>query len=139
MSAVLLDTCALIWFAEGIPVRAEANAAVVSAALGDGVFVSPVSAWEVGLLCSRGRFIHAKTLAACEAWYNRFMARNGVREAALTAAIALQSTALPNLDHRDPADRFLIATARALAVPLVTNDQIILAYADAGHVRCIPC
>jgi PIN domain nuclease of toxin-antitoxin system len=41
--------------------------------------------------------------------------------------------------HRDPADRFLVATARALDIPIVTRDAAILAYASAGHVRALRC
>jgi PIN domain nuclease of toxin-antitoxin system len=45
----------------------------------------------------------------------------------------------PGAPPRDPADRIVIATARALGLQLVTRDRAILAYADAGHVAAIPC
>jgi PIN domain nuclease of toxin-antitoxin system len=48
--AVLLDTCAVIWLANGDPMTSSATVAIIHAGLTDGVFVSPVSAWEVGLL-----------------------------------------------------------------------------------------
>lgn len=48
--AVLLDTCAVIWLANGDPMTNSASAAIVRAGLADGVFVSPVSAWEIGML-----------------------------------------------------------------------------------------
>jgi PIN domain nuclease of toxin-antitoxin system len=44
---------------------------------------------------------------------------------------------LPGEIHRDPADRFLIATARHLGVPLMTIDERILAYGAAGHVQTV--
>ena len=46
---------------------------------------------------------------------------------------------LPDLAHRDPADRMLIATARAHDLTLITRDRAILAYAALGHVRAIEC
>jgi PIN domain nuclease of toxin-antitoxin system len=46
---------------------------------------------------------------------------------------------LPDLAHRDPTDRMLIATARAHDLILVTRDRAILAYAAAGHVRAVAC
>ena len=46
---LLLDTCALIWFANGERMSSESINAIEEAALGNGVFVSPVSAWEIGL------------------------------------------------------------------------------------------
>jgi len=48
--AVLLDTCAVIWLANGDPMVPAALAAVEHARRPQGVFVSPISAWEVGLL-----------------------------------------------------------------------------------------
>ena len=103
------------------------------------MFISPVSAWEVGLLAVRGRFGSLSSLAAVERWFGLFMARPGVKPAPLTADIALAAACLPALDHRDPADRFLIATARKLGLPIVTRDRVILDYGRAGHVETIPC
>ena len=40
-SSVLLDTCAVIWLANGNPLAQEALAAICHAALAEGVFVSP--------------------------------------------------------------------------------------------------
>jgi PIN domain nuclease of toxin-antitoxin system len=48
--AVLLDTCAVIWLANGDPLAPEALAAIVAAGLADGVSISPASAWEIGML-----------------------------------------------------------------------------------------
>lgn len=47
-SAVLLDTCAVIWLANGDPLAQEALTAISHAALAEGVFVSPASAWRWG-------------------------------------------------------------------------------------------
>jgi PIN domain nuclease of toxin-antitoxin system len=52
--AVLLDTCAVIWLANGDPLARRALGAIVAAGQADGVYVSPVSAWEIGML-SRSR------------------------------------------------------------------------------------
>lgn len=45
--------------------------------------------------------------------------------------------AMPQPFHFDPADRMLVATARALRCPILTSDAKILAYASAGHVAAI--
>ncbi len=103
------------------------------------IFVSPVTGWEIGRLCVAGRFEHAKTYQAAKDWIVRFMSRGGVQPAPFTAVIALESIYLPELDHRDPADRFLLATARQMKIPLVTRDRVMLRYAEAGHVQCIAC
>jgi PIN domain nuclease of toxin-antitoxin system len=49
---LLLDTCALIWLANGERMSSESINAIEQAALNNGVLVSPVSAWEIGLLAS---------------------------------------------------------------------------------------
>ena len=68
----------------------------------------------------------------------RFLSNSGVRLTPLTPEIAIESSFLPRL-HSDPADRLLIATARALGAPIVTRDRRILAYARAGFVAAIAC
>jgi len=46
---------------------------------------------------------------------------------------------LPGKPPDDPADRFLIATARQHGLRLVTRDALILAYGEAGHVLTLEC
>ena len=53
---VLLDTCAAIWLMNGDPMSQESRAAIsVALAQNLGVFVSPISAWEIGTLTARNR------------------------------------------------------------------------------------
>jgi PIN domain nuclease of toxin-antitoxin system len=140
-SAVLLDTCAVIWLANGISLPPAARDAIVSAGLSDGIFVSTVSAWEVGLL-TRPRPGRRPALQ-CEpdpkTWFAKVLAGPGIKEASITSAIAIDSSHLPGDFHADPGDRLIIATARHLGMPIVTSDRKIIAYAEAGFVRVIPC
>jgi PIN domain nuclease of toxin-antitoxin system len=138
-TAVLLDTCALIYVANGDPISAKARAAILRAAGGDGVLVSPVSAWEVGLLSRPGRKAPVRFLPDPKTWFSRLLAQPGVREAALSPEVAIDSSFLPPPIHGDPADRLLIATARSLGVPIVTRDRLITAYAAEGHVKVVGC
>ena len=57
-----------------------------------------------------------------------------LKEAPLTAEIVLE-TARFGLPHPDPADRFLVATARSLGLTLVTSDGRLLA---SKTVRALP-
>jgi PIN domain nuclease of toxin-antitoxin system len=136
MSAVLLDTCAIVFVANDEPIGRAARAAIVRAATGDGVLVSPVSAWEIGILAAGRRLTFAPD---ARSWFQAFAAREGVRLAALTAEAAIDSSFLPATLHGDPADRLLVATARELGVPIVTRDRAIIAYAQAGHVKAVAC
>jgi len=137
--AVLLDTCAVIWFFGGEPLQGDAQDAIVQAVQADGVFISPISAWEIGLL-SRPRVGRTfQFLPDPMRWFARIMAQPGVMPAAFTPEIAIGASHLPEPLHGDPADRLLIATARAMAMPVVTRDSKILAYGAAGHVAALLC
>ncbi len=67
-------------------------------------------------------------------WLSAVLAVPGVTLLPLSAEIALDSTRLPGEFHDDPADRMVVATARAENAPLVTADRRILAY---PHVRTL--
>ena len=135
MPGLLLDTCAIIFVAENQPIDLLARQEITAASVVGGVLVSPVSAWEIGHLAAKGGFAF---LPDPKAWFQSFMVNPGVRLAPLTPEMAIESSFLPPL-HADPADRLLIATARAVQVPIVTRDRRILAYAQAGLVTAIPC
>lgn len=103
---------------------------------GDPVLVSPITAWEVGLLVARGRLAIPTNP---QAWFERLMQAPHVSLAALTPAVLIASSFLPDAPFRDPADRILTATAREFGLTLVTRDRALLAYAKAGHLRAIAC
>lgn len=138
--ALLLDTHAAIWLAEG-QLSEVVFARVVAAGLTDGVFLSPVSAWEVGLLARpRANGQPAVTFNPDpQTWFATLLSQVIIKEAPLTPKIAIDSSFLPGSFHGDPADRLLVATARNLNVPLLTRDQKILAYSAAGHVQTVCC
>src|SRR5215469_3269306 len=130
VSAVLLDTCAVIWLANGDKLRQQAIDAIIEAGILGGVLVSPISAWEVGLLARprEGRHASLQFLPDAKAWFARILAGPGVRLAPLTPDIALDASHLPGDTHGDPADNMIVASARQLGVPVVTRDARILAY-----------
>ena len=139
--AVLLDTCAVIWLANGDPLAPSALAAIVQAGLGGLIHVSPASAWEIGMLSRPrpGRDAVLQFLPDPRTWFARVMAGPGIREAPITPDIAIAASFLPGSLHGDPGDRLIIATARHLGVPVVTRDEKIIAYAQGGFVGAIAC
>jgi len=139
--ALLLDTCAMIWLAAGVGLGEQAAKAIDHAATADGVFISPISAWEVGMLSrpKRGRPPALEFVPDAIAWFARVMSGQGVWPAPLTPEIAIDASYLPGALHGDPADRFIVATARRLDLPLVTRDRRLMAYGAAGYVRIFTC
>ena len=86
--------------------------------------LSPISLWEVILLAERGRI----TLSPNPRTWLREAART-VREVPLTFEVAAASRQL-RLDHEDPADRFIVATAKVFGLRLVTADTRLLRCRD---------
>ena len=133
----MLDTCAIIWMALNEPIKPEARAAMKAAfAANERVRVSPISAWELGLLSSKGRLPTSRPPLTM---FGEVVANAGVRVEALSPEILIESSFLPGNLHNDPADRILIATARVHDLTLVTRDRAILDYAMLGHVRALSC
>jgi PIN domain nuclease of toxin-antitoxin system len=134
---LLLDTCAVIWLGSGIPLAAAAATELESAAAAGRVtLVSPISAWELGLLVSRGRMPAATNELAL---LGRVLDGSGMRYADLSPEVLVASCHLPGLPSTDPADRIIIATARQFELCIVTRDRKILDYADRGHVMALAC
>ena len=84
------------------------------------LWLSPISIWEAITLHDKGRVYLAADVTE---WITRNAAP--FREAPLTHEVAAATRKVP-LDHRDPADRFLAATALVLDLTLVTADTKLL-------------
>lgn len=137
MSGLLLDTCATLWIAAGEPIAPAATQALKEAqTTGASLHVSAITAWEIGLLAARGRI--ALTMTP-NAFFAAVLATPGVALAPLTPAILIDSSHLPGEAPRDPADRMVIATARAHGLAVVTRDRAIIGYAEAGHLQAVAC
>lgn len=132
---ILLDTCAALWLAEG-QLTTQAETSVVDAWSDDIlVLVSPITAWEVGILVAKDRL----TLTApVSTWFERLL-ELGVSLAELSPAVLIASTELRAPELTDPSDRIIAATARAFNYRLMTRDRPLLAYASRGQVTAIPC
>jgi PIN domain nuclease of toxin-antitoxin system len=119
---ILLDTCALIWLVNGGPELSPAAKAAIQQA--ETVFVSAVTAWEMGLKHARGKLVLASNL---ESWLERALRQHHLREMPLDIRSALRASRLPAI-HADPADRLLIASALEHDLTLLTPDPAISQY-----------
>jgi PIN domain nuclease of toxin-antitoxin system len=132
MSDLLLDTCAVLWLAQGAELSADARAAIGEQDL----HVSPISAWEIANLVRKNRI--ALTLPVAT-WFRQVIEKTEAAMPQLTIDILTGSCFLPGTPPGDPADRIIIATAREAGLSIVTRDDAILAYSRAGHVRTLAC
>ena len=137
MPVYLLDTCAVIWIANGDPLREPAASALREAyADGGGLALSPMTAWEIAMLVAKGKI--ALSLDP-EVWFDRVLALPGVALAAMPPPVLIASCSLPGTPPDDPVDRILAATARTFGYTLVTRDRHLLAYGEEGHLRVMNC
>lgn len=82
------------------------------------LWVSPISIWEVVLLLEKGRLRFPETV---EQWVAD-LRKTSVKETPLTNEVAWEFRRF-QLSYADPADRFLVATARVYDLTLVTADE----------------
>jgi len=136
MTPLLLDTCAAIWTAEDRLSPQAAERLTEAFRQGEPVYLSPITAWELGLLFARGRLRAA--VSPAEYW-RRLTAVSGVRLALLPPEVLLQSSFLPGDILHDPADRIIAATAREYGMTVMTRDRLLLAFAQEGHLSAIAC
>jgi len=118
---LLLDTHVWLWCLIE-PVRLVRRAASAIENSENELWVSPISVGEALLLCEKGR-LESDT----DAWGKIASSLDGGRfvEAALSFGVVLEAAGV-RLPHRDPADRYLVATARFYDLTLVTADERLL-------------
>jgi PIN domain nuclease of toxin-antitoxin system len=129
---LLLDTHILIWLAEGHPkLPVKSRRYVDRIAVRHGLAVSAISFWEASMLGLKGRIALTRPITD---WRNDVLATPGIIEIAVSGDIGIEAVNLPAGLHDDPADRFLVATARLRNFALGTRDLRLLEYANAGHL-----
>lgn len=118
---LLLDTHVWLWSLLA-PDRLSARVASELRSPDNELWLSPISVWEAMLLVDRGRLAIDEPVVR---WIERAVGATPRREAPLTHEVAVQSRLL-SLPQRDPADRFLAATAKVYGLTLVTADDQLL-------------
>lgn len=130
---IVVDTHVLVWWVSGSDSLSNAAEKIIKDTLNsnDEVIISSISAWEISMLIVKGRLVLSMDV---ESWLDEVSQIDGVRFIPVDNEISIKSTMLPGEFHKDPADRMIVATARKLAVPLITADEKIIHY---EHVKTI--
>ena len=116
---MILDTHTLLWVDRNEPNLGAMARLQIGAAWWAGLLVvSAISFWEAAMLVERDRI---SLPTSPERWRANWL-RAGLVEVPINGWIALQSCQLTN-SHRDPADRFIVATALDRNLPLMTADK----------------
>lgn len=119
---MLLDTCALLWLAQGSDqLSREARERIDSA---PGVHVSAITGFEIGVKSRAGKL---GLPAVVSEWLKVVLEHHDIEVVPLDLQICVAATELP-LVHRDPCDRLIVATARTYGWPVVTADPRFSSY-----------
>lgn len=119
--SVLLDTHIWIWWVNGeqaLPPRERAK--LNQAALAEVPSLADISLWEAQMLHAKKRLVLRKPFAQ---WLVEASLPDTVRMRRLTSHVILELDALPITFPGDPADRLIVATARAHGFALHTHDE----------------
>jgi PIN domain nuclease of toxin-antitoxin system len=117
----LLDTHIWLWSS----MQPDRLSKAVTRILGDKqneLWLSPISIWELTLLCRKGRL---RVQPDIPTWVAKSTSDLQIVEAPLTMEVAL---AMPSMSfsHGDPADHFLAASAKVFGLTLLTADEKML-------------
>jgi len=120
---VLLDTHVWLWWLTPDSPLARAERLGLDACAGNReVLLSPISLWEAQMLHAKGRLELPGPFAD---WLTKAADESVLTLAPLDADVVLALDAMPKSFHGDPADRLIVATARAHRLKLATHDAAI--------------
>lgn len=115
---LLLDTNGLLWWLDDSS-RLGIEARRVLADLGNRVYVSAASGWEIAIKIARGKL---KTRPNVARWLPTQLAAHRFIPLPISLEHALAVEHLPTY-HTDPFDRLLIAQASAEGLTIITGDR----------------
>lgn len=121
MNGFLLDTHVWLWHLRGDDSLAPRVRELIDGSVED-CHLSPISVWEAGVLHERGKIRLQDDLRP---WVEESRRRLPLRAAPISDEVSLTTFEL-DLPHRDPADRFLAATAKVYGLTLLTADRRLL-------------
>ena len=121
----VLDTCTYYWLVDD---QTKLSAAALSA-IGDpdnSLHLSVITVTEIHRLVRKGKIsIHAPN--GLDVWFHKGLTQHGVTCEPITLPIAHAAETLPAI-HNDPADRFILATAKVLGGRILSPDAILPEY-----------
>ena len=117
MQRVLLDTCALIWLSTGDKKLSQSARDTIQDS--DFLCFSSISIWEIARKVKKGELEIPVTPTK---FADMLVKQYDMKELPLDNTIMLRASALPEI-HKDPADRFIIATTLLNGCLVVTGDH----------------
>lgn len=121
MKPILLDTCALLWWTLDGDKLSDSARHVAQSFEKDGVLVSAISVWEIGVKIKNNKLDIGMPI---EAYAEKLNQVSGLTIVPVDVPTLLVSLNLA-WHHRDPADRIIVASAHINQCSIMTNDKAI--------------
>lgn len=119
---MILDTCALLWLAQGGGELSQTALQAIDHTLV--VYVSAITGFEIGIKSAKSKLeLPARPME----WFSTVLEHHDIEILPLDLDICIRSTELPAI-HSDPCDRMIIASAQVHRFPVVTTDTLFLQY-----------
>ena len=122
---ILLDTHIWIWWVQGAKELSTNHEVIIKENEDEGLAISSISCWEIAKLIELKRL---ELPLNTKSWFDIALNYPGIVLLPLSPEISIESTELPGIFHKDPADQIIVATSRIYNIPIVTADKKILKY-----------
>jgi PIN domain nuclease of toxin-antitoxin system len=121
---VLLDSHVWIWWLTGQKDLSTKKRELLDRLAQEGTppFLAAISLWEAQMLHQKGRLVLEMDFPV---WLSQASDPSVVRLLPLDTSVVLALDKLPERLHGDPADRIIVATAKAHGLELMTEDKSI--------------
>jgi len=117
----VLDTCTMIWWSNKIEKLSNSVRGILSDTTNNHFIISSISFWEAGLKIKKGILDVGMSI--------QDYVKNMQMAAEITIIPVDENIWIENLnlnwEHRDPADRTIVAMAKLRDIPIITKDKII--------------
>ena len=116
-SKMLLDTCALLWLAHQPEKLSNSLLDRINAE--PVIYISSITGFEIGIKYKSGKL---ELPAPPKTWLETVLKHHDISVIEINLEISIRAAELPPI-HKDPCDRFIIATAQLKRLPVVTGDE----------------
>lgn len=121
---VLLDTCAFIWLCSDPEKFSPAARDVLVDNAGSELYLSDASVFEIAIKSAQKKLDLPDT---AREWVQSQIETWGIISLPISQEVIFASTDLP-LQHKDPFDRLIVATAAQYKIPVISPDEAIHQY-----------
>jgi PIN domain nuclease of toxin-antitoxin system len=122
---IIIDTHIWIWWVTNAQrLNKEHRTFLEKQKIGE-IALNCISCWEVAKSVEVGKL---QMNVPLEQWLNEAVNSYNISLLPLDIPTVVESTRLPGNFHKDPADQLIVASARILDIPLLTEDSKILNY-----------